>query len=342
MTENREFAEKWAKLMAAVLARGNRIVIIHTISRDLDEMLHAISQWMPLYMSGAIEPYFYPKKRDGIFKRTLFIAPGIAAVVSGSVGTSNEGAANLLFGDKTAVAAYELEYMQYLGMCKPLMRIFTARDKEAYFNTLLEFENEKSDAMIKTESLSVLTMPEDVLTDIVGRAGMDIDLIAAHRRIRAGLLENFLSTSRFTEIVRLPDIGRIMDGGVSVSLSVMFIGDGISYTPEEYLRHLKHLVHLMESYESFSVRLVDYSSDDRYMVYAKEDLGVVVAKTSAPTIVLAMREGNISAAFWDFLQDLSGSKEYSSAERASTMRKLIGYIRRLEARIAEEHQSAGM
>jgi hypothetical protein len=29
--------------------QGNKIKIIHTISRDLDEMLNAISQWMPLY-----------------------------------------------------------------------------------------------------------------------------------------------------------------------------------------------------------------------------------------------------------------------------------------------------
>lgn len=342
MTDNREFAQKWAKLMAAVLSRGNRIIIIHTISRDLDEMLHAISQWMPLYMSGAIEPYFYPKKRDGIFKRTLFIAPGTAAVVSGSVGNSNEQAANLFFTDKTAVDAYELEYMQYLAMCKPLMRIFTARDKDSCFNTLLEFEKERSDAIIKTESLSVLTMPEDVLADIVGRAKMDSALIDAHRRIRGGLLENLLATSCFTEIIRLPDIGQVIDGDLSVSLSVMFIGGGICYTPDEFLRHLKHLVHLMETYENFCVRLIEYSTDDRYMVYAKEDLGVIVAKTSAPTIVLAMREGNLSAAFWDFLRDLSGNKEYTSAERASTMRKLIGYIRRLEVKISEEHQAAGM
>jgi len=333
MTDDREFSEKWAKLMSIVLSRGNRIIIIHTISRDLDEMLHAISQWMPLYMSGAIEPYFYPKKRDGIFKRTLFIAPGIAAVVSGSVGNSNEGAANLLFGDKTAVAAYEVEYMQYLAMCRPLMRIFTARDKDACFNTLLEFENEKSDAMIKTESLSMLTMPEDVLADIVGRAKMDATLLTAHRRIRASLFENLLATSSFTEILRLPDISRVMECGVSVSLSVMFIGGGICYTPDEYLRHLKHLVHLMETYNYFCIRLIEYSADDRYMVYAKEDLGVIVAKTSAPTIVMAMREGNISAAFWDYLRDASGSKEYSPAERSGTIRKLVSYIRRLEGEI---------
>ena len=308
MTADREFADKWAKLMAAILARGSCITIIHTISRDLDEMLHAITQWMPLYMSGSIEPYFYPKKRDGIFKRTLFIAPGIAAVASSSVGSSCEQAVNLLFGDKSAIAAHEHEYRQYLALCKPLMRIFTARDKDTCFETMLEFEHEKSDAFIKTESLSLLTMPEDVMEDLVFRMGMDPALVAAHRRIRTALFENLLATNRFSEIVRLPDIGQVMECKVSVSLSVMFIGGGVCYTPEEFLRHLKHLVHLMETFENFRIHLIEYSTDDRYMVYAKEDLGVIIAKTSDPTVVLAMREGNISAAFWDFLRDLADSR----------------------------------
>ncbi len=81
MTEDRQYAAEWAAMMAQVLAKGNRIKVIHTVSRDLDEMLHAIGQWMPLYMTGSIEPYYYPKKRDGIFKKTLFIAPGVCAMV---------------------------------------------------------------------------------------------------------------------------------------------------------------------------------------------------------------------------------------------------------------------
>jgi hypothetical protein len=71
MTADQTFASKWASLMVQLLSKGNRIKIIHTVSRDLDEMLNAIRQWMPLYMTGLIEPYFYPKKRDGIFKRTV-------------------------------------------------------------------------------------------------------------------------------------------------------------------------------------------------------------------------------------------------------------------------------
>ena len=121
MTDDREFAMQWGYVMAQFLSGGGKIKIIHTVSRDLDEMLSAITQWMPLYMTGAIEPYYYPKKRDGVFKRTLFIAPNVAAVVSSSVGNMTDQAANVLFRDKAAVSAFEREIREYLSLCKPLM-----------------------------------------------------------------------------------------------------------------------------------------------------------------------------------------------------------------------------
>jgi len=106
MTADREFAARWAGLMVAVLSQGNRIKIIHTVSRDLDEMLNALRQWMPLYMTGLIEPYHYPKKRDGVFKQTMFICPDVSAVISSSVGQSIDQAANLLVRNSDAIGAY--------------------------------------------------------------------------------------------------------------------------------------------------------------------------------------------------------------------------------------------
>jgi hypothetical protein len=159
MAEDREFAVKWSKLMISALSKGNKIKIIHTVSRNLDEMLNAISQWMPLYMSGAIEPYYYAIKRDGVFKRTLFIFPGVSAVVASSVGDMGGQAASLLIRNKAAVDAFEAEFNQYLSQCKPLMRIFSLKDNKSCFDTLTEFENEKSDSIIRTESLSIVTMP---------------------------------------------------------------------------------------------------------------------------------------------------------------------------------------
>ncbi len=126
MTADKAYVAQWASYMKQVLVKGNRITIIHTVSRDLDEMLSAISQWMPLYMTGLIAPYFYPKKRDGIFRRTLFIAPGVAAMVSNSIGNSVEGTANFLFRNDDVIKTFAEEFLQYLRQCKPLMQIYTA------------------------------------------------------------------------------------------------------------------------------------------------------------------------------------------------------------------------
>ena len=154
--------------MSNTLARGNRIKIIHTVSRNLDEMLSAISQWMPLYMSGLIEPYFYPKKRDGLFRHTLFIAPKTGAIIASSVGNM-ENEANFLTRNIETVKAITEKYRQLLSLCKPLMHIFTAKDQDIFPNILEKFEKEQGDILIQSASLSLLTMPGSIAGHILSR-----------------------------------------------------------------------------------------------------------------------------------------------------------------------------
>ena len=76
MTKDRTFFLKWASLMNECVKQGTRIRIIHNIGRSLDEMIDAINSWLPLYMSGMVEPY-YPKKQSvSCFTHTLFVCPG--------------------------------------------------------------------------------------------------------------------------------------------------------------------------------------------------------------------------------------------------------------------------
>lgn len=58
--EDTSFAARWAELFTQVLLRGNRVRIIHTVGRDMNEMLEAVTKWIPIYMTGAVEPYCYP------------------------------------------------------------------------------------------------------------------------------------------------------------------------------------------------------------------------------------------------------------------------------------------
>lgn len=330
MTAEPEFAARWAGLMIEVLSKGNKIKIIHTVSRDLDEMLNAIHQWMPLYMTGLIEPYHYPKKRDGVFKQTMFISPGVSAVISSSVGQSINKTANLLIKNHDAIRAYTEEFHQYLNQCKSLMRIFAEKDKEYYLETLWEFEKEKSDSMIKTESLSIVTMPEEVSSGILLRFGIENSDLAEYQRQRIKNFKKILQTNIFYEIVPVFDSERVKDNKIKVSFSDIMSGGLIYYTKEEYIGHLEGLVYLLNTYDNFHVKLVDGMTESNYMVYAKEELGQIIAKTSAPPLVLAVNETNLTAAFWDYLRNIIGEKDYQSPNNQEQAIKLEEYIYKIK------------
>jgi len=65
------------------------------------------------------------------------------------------------------------------------------------------------------------------------------------------------------------------------------------------------------------------------MVYVKEDLGAVVAKSSMTPIAFALNESNLTAGFWDYLISLIGEKAYRYPNRKDNSDKLNAYIHRL-------------
>ena len=123
MTEDPAFLQTWAGLMMRLIANGGRIRIIHSISRDANEMWEAVQNWIPLYMTGAIEPWYYPNLRDGVLRRTIFVAPQQAAITAVSVKGQAEDGVNAYVTDPKAIEALQQEFNAYLTLCRPLMEI---------------------------------------------------------------------------------------------------------------------------------------------------------------------------------------------------------------------------
>ena len=73
MTGDAAFRIKWASLMSECVKQGVRIRIIHYIERDLGEMVEAIQSWLPLYLSGMIDPWYLNKTPDNRFTHTMFL-----------------------------------------------------------------------------------------------------------------------------------------------------------------------------------------------------------------------------------------------------------------------------
>ncbi len=72
------------------------------------------------------------------------------------------------------------------------------------------------------------------------------------------------------------------------------------------------------------------------MAYVKEDLGVIVAKTSQPPVVLAINEGNLTAAFWDFLKNMVDEKAYAALDKAKAITNLQAYLVKLKVHCNEQ------
>lgn len=122
MIGDETFRMKWAVLMSECVRRGTKIRIIHNIDRKLDEMIGAIESWLPLYMSGMIEPYYCTRIKDSRFLHTIFLCPGKYCIEACNVpGTGNEGIYNF-YDDEPRLKMYRYAYDKLLENSKPLLR----------------------------------------------------------------------------------------------------------------------------------------------------------------------------------------------------------------------------
>lgn len=321
LTGDPNFTQKWSTLLAQVIMKGNRIKIIHTVNRNLDQMLSAIREWLPIYMTGAIEPYHYPKVRDGVFRRTLFIAPNTVALTSNSVGNNPTNTVNFLYTDKQILKAMTEEFRSFLSLCRPLMQIFTPNTRDAWLTTLIEFENEAGTSILRSNNLSNITIPLSVAERILPDT-KDRENLLAFQESRIRNFKNRLKNQQHIEFITLPEVDEIQSGNVLINFSDILNTDPIYYTKEQFREHLENVLYLTETYENYHIYIENQEATN-YMLYIKEDIGIIAAKTSIPSIIFAINESNMTAAFWNYLQTISTGEKKS----LSLIRSLIKELR---------------
>lgn len=321
LTENREFAAEWMQLMNQIIAKGNKIKIIHTVSRSLDEMLSAIIHWLPLYMSSAIESYFYPKYRDGLFKRTLFLSPDCAAVFSNSLRDSSENAVTYLSTEKAILLSYEDEFYRYLDLCRPLIHVFTPDKQEIFLEALSEFENQHCDSILKSNGFSSITMPSELVSKILAEIPhSNGNNITSYIKRRTEVFKRNLETNRFTEIICLPDIDDVFTGKIPIPLA-FFSGEHF-YSPQEYLLHLQNIVKLLETYQNYNVFIQDKKTTEHFMIYVKEETGAIIAKYEMPQVFFGLNESNMTSAFWSYMKNITNTLSKEKQDKTYVLKQL--------------------
>jgi len=316
--EDSAFAGHCTELLLRLIRRGTHIRIIHPISQELDVMLLALRTWLPLYMTGAIEAYYFPEPPGGFFRRTLFVAEGHSAVTA----TSASGSGNrltLFLREPEAVAALTQEYMAMLSSCKPLMQTFREDSGDDLWPVLSRFNRERSPWIIAQRLPVGFTMPERIAASIARRGGGK--LAEFHRSASRQFAEILDSGLPISELLWLPPVRDVRDGKVHIPLCDYLGMPNLRYTPCELKDHLLAVKALLKERSNYRVIVTD-SIPRGTLIYAKQDYGCIVARLVRPVTVFFTSEPHTSALLWAYLDRFAALGQ----SRESVIQMLDDYI----------------
>ncbi|MCR5816128.1 MAG: helix-turn-helix domain-containing protein [Ruminococcus sp.] len=117
------FNSVWTELMRECLENNVKFTIIHNLDNKPLDIFEGITNWLPLYMTGGITPYYCPLSAGERQYTTIFIDEGHACIESSFV-RGMEGSARYRY----ITAADELLYAKQnfdivLKNCKPFLTI---------------------------------------------------------------------------------------------------------------------------------------------------------------------------------------------------------------------------
>lgn len=151
------FTVKWAVLMQECVRSGIRIRIIHNLNRDLNEMIDAIGGWLPLYMSGMIEPFYCREPESKRFTHTIFLCPHQACI---------EGC-HVLGTEKDGIYLYHTDKQRLENARKAFEKLMESADPLITFSMPSPFNAITAGLNIMQNTLSEWTRPESLAKELL-------------------------------------------------------------------------------------------------------------------------------------------------------------------------------
>lgn len=149
-SKDEDFTKKAVLATTMILKKGLRLNMIHTVDRPLNEMLIGLECWIPIYMTGAISPYYFKEPPSNFFLNSYWVSDTVA-LFSECLKTNEETSMFYVTTKKDEVAYGKKISKFLLSKAKPLMKIFKQTDIDAFNKFMDDNRNENLKYIQKTE-----------------------------------------------------------------------------------------------------------------------------------------------------------------------------------------------
>ena len=237
------FRGGWTALMREILSRGHRIKVIHDLNLDADEMFCAASSWIPLYISGQVEPYYLTRPNRSLFSEYIGAAEGLCSMRF-SCFKGKEEEVTAFFSKSPDKAAFVSEQFGNLLACaKPLVKTYGIDDLKELHRDIEDKRSAPGGDVVKfMHRLSPESMPEHLARRIFDRAAAsedERDELMKYYRARRKAFMSSLSEVSVIEVYPEYSAADIEAGRVGIHTPWTLGDRELRYTPEEFREHIR-------------------------------------------------------------------------------------------------------
>ena len=302
MAQDPEFPKKWMFGMALLLKKGLRLQIIHNIDRNLPEMMLGLESFIPMYMTGQIEPYYFKAPQGGVFLHFLRVS-GTAALTGEAVSGHHSEGRYYLTNNRAEVAYYRRRSDALLENAKPLMEIYRADGASRLNAFLLADSRTPGRRRCVLSAPPLYTADPAFLTAVLQRHDVPapdqeriLTYAKGHREQAETILrdnEMVLALPRLTEeaFERYP---------MSLPLSGSFYERDILYTYQEYLEHIDQTEQFAAVHPRCRLELTADSTFRNLQIVMHEGRWAMVSKEKSPAIHFVIRHAKLRSAIESF------------------------------------------
>lgn len=278
--------------------RGFTLRRIVSCFRDSSMAIESLERWTPVYMTGALTSSYYPRLRDGLFRRFMIVAPGNFSLTSTAVGDQHECGATFVCYDKRAIEYDVRLFNNYNEKCVPLTEVHVFhKDPVAFTEQLLKFHSIEALGMSKWMGMSCTSLPGEIVDEMERTFTVPEhrEIIRVLRTIQNTFENNLANGNRFIEIIRVNTAEQVKAGKAQMSPSLLLPNSSRYYTSGEYRLHIRRVLSLLEKYPDYYVVVDDGDMTDCEL-HIKEDKATLLVRTSQPFTIFNVTESNTIAA----------------------------------------------
>lgn len=286
MAADEDFAKKYMFGLAMVLKKGLHIHIIHDVERPMKDMMLGLENWVPLYMTGQISPYYLKGVQNRVYSH-LHYCSGQVAMTGDCISGHHDLAHYYLTSRKEEVSISQKNMEFLLKKAHPLMDIYREERKKELHASLLENAGKEGmrRRVLAVPDLGVL--PEKLLEDILERNHVVLNektvILESYKR-SATCLETILKHSVVEDEVSVLSEAEYEKYPLVLPLAECFLEKDIRLTYEEYHACIGAAENYAKANENYQFNLTKIKGFHNIQITCFEGKWCMISKNRAPAI----------------------------------------------------------